>query len=162
MATFQTPQFIEQEAKIIGFLTLPQFGYVAVGGIIIFASFKIFSFFLFLMIAVIIGGLTIALAFVKINGQTMPKVILSAFFYVWSPRIYTWQRVAPQTTLEIPDFQKIEEIRKNMSVQEKLQSIILNVTTGKVFKFKPEKGQEGFQAVTFATGEKRMVKKVDY
>ncbi len=162
MATFQTPQFIEQEAKIIGFLTLPQFGYVAVGGIIIFASFKFFSFFLFLVIAVIVGGLAISLAFVKINGQSMPKVILSAFFYVWSPRTYTWQRAMAQTTLDVPDFQKIEEMRKNMSIQEKLQSMVLNVTTGKVFKFKPEKGQEGFQAVTFATGEKRMVKKIDY
>lgn len=162
MATFQTPQFIEQEAKIIGFLTLPQFGYIAGGGLIIFLSFKIFSFFLFLIIAVIVGGFAISLAFVKINGQTMPKVLFSAFFYFWDSRTYTWQKITPQTTLEFPDFQKIEDMRKNISVQEKLQSIALNITTGKIFQFKPEKGAEGYQAVTFATGEKRMVKKIDY
>ena len=64
------------------------------------------------MIAVVVGGLAISLAFVKINGQTMPKVILSAFFYVWSPRTYTWQRAMAQTSLDVPDFQKIEEMKR--------------------------------------------------
>ena len=75
MATFQVPQFIEQKAKIVGFLTLPQFIYLASGGGLIFIFFKVFSFFIFLLIAIIIGALVISLAFIKVNGQEMPKIL---------------------------------------------------------------------------------------
>lgn len=162
MATFQVPQFIEQEAKIIGFLTLKQFAYVAAAGLIIFAAFYLFTFYLWLMITIVFGGLGIALAFVKINGQTLPTLLFSALGFFWSPRTYTWQRVIPQTTLDIPDIAQIETMRKNMSIQEKLQSIALDITTGKIWKQKVTQGKERYQAVTFATGERRLIKKIDY
>ena len=32
MATFQVPQFIDEQPKVVGFLTLPQFLYLALSG----------------------------------------------------------------------------------------------------------------------------------
>ena len=44
MSTFQTPQFIEEKAKIVGPFTLKQFLFLVMGGGISFASFYVFSF----------------------------------------------------------------------------------------------------------------------
>lgn len=161
MATFQVPQFIEQEAKIIGPLTIVQFGYAAASGVLLFFTFYIFNFFLWVMIAVVIGMFTIALIFVKVHGQSLPHILFSAFAYLWEPHTYTWQRVLPQSVLEIPDFERIAALRRTMGIQERIQDFALKVTTGTLFQ-KQERTKEQYQTVTFATGEKRRVKKVDY
>jgi len=161
---FQVPQFIEQEAKIVGFLTLKQFLYFAGAAIISFFAFQIFNFFLWFMISTIAAGAAIALAFVKINGQSMPKILTSALNYLWQPRTFTWQRITPQTVLNVSDVEKIEVLRKNISVQEKLKTVALNIATGKILSAKQRDapGNERFQVVTYVTGEKKMAKRVDY
>lgn len=165
MATFQVPQFIDQKPKIVGPLTLKQFFYLAGAAALGFASFKIFNFFLFLLIAAILAAFGVALAFVKVNGQEMSKVISSAIKFYLEPRIYTWQRIIKQETTTI-DIGEIEEERDKMGLQDKLKSLALNITTGKLFsaaQFRKGRGQEnGFEVATFSTGEKRVVKKVNY
>ncbi len=161
---FQVPQFIEQEAKIVGFLTLKQFLYFAAAGIISFIAFQIFSPFFWFFITLVVGVLAIAAAFVKINGQNLPQILKSALNYFWQPRTFTWQRITPQTTLDVSEVEKIEAMRKNISVQEKLKSVALNIATGKILSAKQRQNQAGerFQVVTYVTGEKKMAKRVDY
>ena len=72
---FQIPQFIEVEAKIVGPLTLKQFMYLAAAGGISFASFFIFQTLLFVLITMFVGIIGIALAFIRYNGQPLPKII---------------------------------------------------------------------------------------
>jgi len=164
MSTFQIPQFIEQQAKIVGPLTLPQFLYIAAAGGIIFISFYVFAFFLWVLISATVTTIALALAFVKIDGEPLPRVVLSGLNYLLKPRIYTWQRVFPQKTLEVSDLEEVELLRKNMSVQEKLKSIALNITTGKIFSAPRAERPPGksYEVVTFMTGERRLAKKVDY
>jgi len=164
MATFQVPQFIDQKAKIVGFLTLPQFIYLASGGGIIFITFKIFSFFFFLLIAIIVGALAISLAFVKINGQEMPKVLLAGISYLWNPRIYTWKRDFKEKEIDSSEIDRLTAVRNNMSIQKKIQSIALSVSTGKIFstKQKQQKSKKNYEVVTYLTGEKRVAKRVNY
>lgn len=162
---FQVPQFIEEQPKIIGFLTLPQFLYLAGAGGLSFLSFYVFSFFLWLMITIVLAGIAIGFAFVKISGQPLPKVLLAAFGYIWKPRQYTWQRAMKESELDISSLEKMEAVRKNMTLQEKLKSIALSVTTGKIFS--PKTGEEKekkekYQVVTYLTGEKQMAKRIDY
>ncbi len=164
MATFQVPQFIEQKAKIIGPLTIEQFLYIAGAAILSFFSFYIFNLLLSLLLTILFVGTAAALAFVKINGQRMPTVIKSAFSYFWRPRTYTWQREVAQTVLDTSKLEKLEEVRNKMSVQEKLKSIALNVTTGKIFsasKWRSEE-EDRYQVITQLTGERKMAKRVDY
>ena len=164
MATFQVPQFIEQEAKIVGFLTLKQFLYLAGAAIISFIAFSIFNFSLGFMVTLVVGGFGIGMAFVKINGQDLPKILTSALNYLWQPRIYTWQRIMSEKTIEFSDFEKIEEMRKNMTLQEKIKSVAQDITTGKFFSVQQRKreGKDQYEIVTYATGERKIAKKVDY
>jgi hypothetical protein len=164
MATFQVPQFIEQKPKIVGPFTLEQFFYIAGAGALSFFTFYIFNFFLSFLLTVLLVGAAVALAFVKVNGQRMPTVIKSAFSYVWRPRTYTWQRAITQTVLDISELEKLKEVRSQMGIQQKLKSIALNVTTGKIFSPKKwrEEQEDRFQVVTYLTGEKEVAKRVDY
>jgi cellulose synthase/poly-beta-1,6-N-acetylglucosamine synthase-like glycosyltransferase len=165
MATFQVPQFIEEKPKIIGFLTLPQFLYLAAAGGLSFAAFYIFNFFLWIIITIILSGIALSLAFLKIGGQPLPKIIQAAFFFIWQPRKYVWQRAMKEAEYDVSAIEKLEKIRRNMNFQEKLKSITLTITTAsKLFspKAKSEEKKEKYQVVTFATGEKGVAKRVDY
>ncbi len=165
MATFQVPQFIEERAKIVGFLTLPQFLYIAGGGVIVVVAFKTLSFFLWLMVSSVTVALAVALAFVKVNGQTFPGILTASLGYLWKPRVYTWQRSIEERTLDVSDIERIRAIRNNMSIQEKLKSVALAISTGKLFS-QPEgsvgPNGEQYETVMYLTGEKRLAKHIDY
>ncbi len=160
---FQVPQFIEQKPKIVGPLTLGQFFYLAGAAGISFISFKIFSFFLWILITLFFGAIGVTLAFVKINGQPFPKLMGSAFNFFWKPRVYTWQRKAPQTTIDFQKIEQIENMRENMHTQERLKSVALSIMTGKFFMKKPEtEDQDKYETVVYLTGERKQAKRVDY
>lgn len=164
MATFQVPQFIETKAKIIGPLTLEQFFYLAGAGGLSFLSLTVFNFFLAFILTAIFVATGLAFAFIKVNGQSLPKVFVSAFNYWLRPRLYTWQRIIPEKTLEISE-ENILNLRKNMTLQEKLKDLAQRVTTGKLSIF--EKGgvaqaEERYQVVKRLTGEREVAKRVDY
>ncbi len=164
MATFQVPQFIEQKARIIGPLTLEQFMYIAVAGALSFIAYYIFNFFFWLMFSAILLVIAIALAFVKVNGQTMPQILKAGFAYIWKPRTYTWQRAISQKIVDIEELERLEQVRSKMGIQQKLKSIALNVATGKIFspeKLKEEQGEQ-FEVVTRLTGEKEVAKRINY
>ncbi len=137
--------------------------FVATGTGLIFIAFYVFNFFLWFMVSVVIAGITVSLAFVKINGQDMPKVVVAALNYVWRPRTYTWQRATAETSFEISEFEKIQAVRRNMTLQEKLKSAALSITTGKFFSTKNTKpSKPRYQTVQYITGERKTAKRIDY
>lgn len=90
---FQVPQFIEIEDKIFGPLTLKQFIYLAGGGGISFVIYSIIPYLvvaLFFIIPVMI--FSAALAFYKINGKPFIFILESAVKYVFSNKLYLWQK----------------------------------------------------------------------
>jgi hypothetical protein len=92
-------------------------------------------------------------------------VARAAAAYYWKPRTYTWSRALPETkTPGLADLEKIEAIRHKMGIEEKLKSLALQITTGKIFSSRPteEKKGTGYQVVTYLTGEKKVAKRVDY
>ena len=162
---FQVPQFIEQKPKIVGFLTLPQFLYLAGAAAISFAAFYVFNFFLWLIVTAAAGAIAIAFAFVKVNGQEFFKVAIAAFGFFLKPRTFTWQRAAAQASLDTKSIEKLEALRRTMGLQERMRSITLAITTGKflsAFSRSPKEGGERYQTVTYLTGEKKVAKRVDY
>ena len=167
MATFQVPQFIEEKPKIVGPLTLQQFLYLGAAGGISFMSFYIFSFFLFLLIAIFSFTLGGALAIGKVNGQSIPLMLRAALRFVWQPRRFTWQRKFQEKELDASSVEKIEAAREHMGIQEKLKSLALTVTTSKIFTGRPaeegvQKKREHYQVVTYLTGERKVAKRIDY
>ena len=164
MARFQVPQFIEQEAKIIGPLTLPQFMYLGGAGALSILAFYTLPGLAAFLVLVIAGGLGLSLAFVKINGLKLPKAVLTALRYWQKPKKYVWQREMEMTDLDVSSIEKIKALRRDMSLQEKIKSVVNKVMTGVVpFREKERFEQrEEYQVVRYATGEKRKVKRVDY
>ncbi|MDE2100005.1 MAG: PrgI family protein [Patescibacteria group bacterium] len=88
---FQVPQFIETEDKIIGPLTLRQFSYLAVAGLIVFFAFFVLQTWLWVFVLIIFGSLAATLAFIQINGRPMSVFLVDAFFYMWEPHSYAYQ-----------------------------------------------------------------------
>lgn len=166
MATFQVPQFIETKAKIVGPLTLMQFFYVGAAGAFCFIFFNLFEFFLATLLSAVVGTLGLALAFVKINGQELPQIILAAIGYFWQPKTYTWQRTIPSQTFEIPEEGAMDIInaRKNFSLQATLKSLAQGALLAKISpteKISRQRGKQ-FQVIRELTGEREVAKKVDY
>jgi hypothetical protein len=101
---FRVPQFIDMEDKIVGPLTLKQFAYIlGAGGF----SFLLWTFIPIKILAVIlilpIGGLFLALAFIKVNNRPFVEVLESAFNYYAGSKVYTWSQPAenPNKTADI-------------------------------------------------------------
>lgn len=157
---FQVPQFIETKPKIVGPLTLVQFFYIGAAAGISFLAFSIFNFFIWFIITLLVGALALAFAFLKINGQSFPLILISAIKYFWRPKIYLWRREIPQTTLEIPeDF--LEKNRKQLSFQEKLKAAAQRIITAPKHPT-AQKTPSRYGLIREKTGEKKIVKKVNY
>ncbi len=163
MATFQVPQFIDQKPKIVGPLTLKQFAFIAVATLLSFFAYYTFDFLLWIIVSVVMESFALLLAFGKINGQDSTAVLKAVFSFLVQPRMFIWERNFSVKAAE--EKSRADVARRSMSVQEKLKSISLNITTGKTLPpkaFRDEQKKKGFQEAVFQTGEKRLVKKMDY
>lgn len=92
---YQTPQFIEREAKIIGPLTFKHAAYLGVPLAVNFALWFLIAadyFIVFIFIAVLLQGAGAALAFGKVEGKTIPEVMMNVLFFLSKPKTYVWQR----------------------------------------------------------------------
>jgi len=125
MPQYQVPQFIETEAKIVGPLTLKQFIYVGVAGLLIFMLFFVLRVFFWFIVSAIIAVVALAFSFGKYNGQTLPVVLKNAFLYMWQPKLYLWKKEeAPLTTLNLPNIPTAK-----ITPGSKLKGLWLKLTT---------------------------------
>ncbi|KKR03560.1 MAG: hypothetical protein UT31_C0016G0004 [Parcubacteria group bacterium GW2011_GWF2_39_13b] len=88
---FNIPQFIDVEDRIVGPFTLKQFLYLGAAGAILFFVWYFFQFWVFLIIALPIGGFALALAFIKINGRPFIYYLSSFITYLRKPKMYVWR-----------------------------------------------------------------------
>jgi hypothetical protein len=89
---FNVPQFLDIEDKIIGPLTLKQFGWLAAGGGMLFFLFQFVELWLFLMIAAPVAALCLALAFIKVNGRPFISIFGAFINYLIKPKLFIWKR----------------------------------------------------------------------
>ena len=125
---FQIPQFTEIEDKVIGPLTIKQFLYLAVGAFVLYILFKILNFFVFIILAIPIATLCLALAFVRINQQPLATALRNFLGFVKKPDFYVWKKPEPKKakTEEKPiEIIKKEPINSKERIvpREKLQEI---------------------------------------
>lgn len=92
MAQFQVPQFIETEPKIVGPLTIKQFAYIGVAGMLSFFLFFTLRMEIWLVLTVVMGLIASAFAFLKFNGRPFEIMFINAALYIWKPKMYLWQR----------------------------------------------------------------------
>ncbi len=160
---FQVPQFIDVAPKIVGPLTLKQFLYLAAGAVPLFLLFFVLQFWLWIIIAIILGSAALVLAFFKFNGQPLPQVAVSVFNYFWKPRFYLWQR-----SVEGPAGAKLGPEKPNTSA---LTDLLMKLTTTTQPISKREKTskllaafkhKDAFETFRKTTGERDVARRIDY
>ena len=94
---YQVPQFIEVEDKIFGPLTLKQFVYLAGGVGLSFIVWRLLPLFLALILILPILGLSLALAFYKVNNRPLLSTLEYALGYFLGNKLYLWEtkKIAP-------------------------------------------------------------------
>jgi len=124
---FTVPQFIEYEAKIVGPLTFRQFVYVGIAGAICFTLYFLAPFYVFLISCFFLGGLSLALSFLKIGGRTLPTVFGNLLRFSLSSKIYIWKKTeAPLMVFE-------KEVRKKEVTPDK-ETLPLKIAEGSQLK----------------------------
>lgn len=139
MDQFVVPQFIEVEDKIFGPITTRQFLILLVTGLILFIVFKLADTALFIFFAVLIGGLALILAFVKVNGQPFHYFILNIAQTVRRPSRRIWSRNL--TKSELKEFIASEKFEVPEVIKEvprmsysRIRDLSLTVNTGGYYK----------------------------
>lgn len=92
---FRVPQNIDLEDKIVGPLTLIQFIYVLSGGLVDYILFQAIGgshIGIFLVLAIPIILVALALAFLKIQDQPLLHFIQAGIIYLQRPKIRFWKR----------------------------------------------------------------------
>lgn len=119
---FTVPQFIEKEPKIVGPFSFKQFIYIGTaGGLIVFLYFSIPSFTLFLLLAIILAGASLALALLKIGGIPLPQIIKNFFIFLTKPKIYLWAKktVSPKIFLQERESKEKTRDEPSLKITEK-------------------------------------------
>jgi len=90
---YNVPQFIDIEDRIVGPLTAKQLLWLFAMGAVLFVMWMMIeSKFNFVVSAIPVAALFIALAFYRPYGQPFSKFIGSMFIFFVKPKIYIWRR----------------------------------------------------------------------
>ncbi len=129
------PQFIDVEDKIFGPITTRQFIILISGGLMIFIAFKLTDMALFIFLLAIIGGLTLVLAFVRINGQPFHYFLLNLVQTVKRPSRRVWiKRFSNNDLKEFALLAKVEVVEPVQEIRRmsynRIRDLSLIVNTG--------------------------------
>ncbi len=92
------------EFKLVGFLTLKQFGYLATAGVVSFIFFVATASFLKWLFIVPIASLALALAFLPVSGITFDKWIILFLRTLASPSKRVWRKAPVEISFLAPQF----------------------------------------------------------
>ncbi len=122
--------------RLIGDMTIKQFGFLAAGGILAFISYKLPLPFFFswpLTILFAVGG--VGFAFVPIEERPMDVWVLAFLKNVYSPTVFTWEQSIPQKKVApvpvrtpIPPVQRQYVQPTSMPVQQHVPSQTMQYT----------------------------------
>lgn len=131
---FIVPQFIDVETKIIGPITPKQFVILIITAGLIFLSYKLADFTLFILEAIFFFGIGITLGFVKVNSQPIYYFLLSVIQVFKKPNIRVWKRekmivIKKKIKKKKGEIEEVIVPRRALSLS-KLSEISLLVDTG--------------------------------
>ncbi len=129
---FQVPQFIEIEDKVVGPLTIKQFMYLAGGAGMAFVAYKFLPLFISIFVIAAIVGLSLALAFYKVNNKPFIDMLESAFSFYTGGKLYIWRKrdkkiepkekddVSPPKQVYVPRLSdsKLKELSWSLDINE--------------------------------------------
>ena len=122
---YPTPQFIEEEGKIIFFLTFKQFFWLIGGVGIVIVLFYTVPFWLFVAASLLTTALVISIAFVKVDNVTLIGLAMNFLGFLTNTKTYTWKRKESLATLPSPEpAQPKIEVAKNSKIANVQESRI--------------------------------------
>ncbi|MBI4122425.1 MAG: PrgI family protein [Parcubacteria group bacterium] len=142
MPQFVVPQFIDVEDKIIGPITTRQFIMGVVVLLFLFLAYRLADITLFILEAVLLMGLYVLVAFVKVNGRPSYYFLLSMLRSIKRPQLRVWDKGAVPVTPTAPRVEKAADestepvVPKKKLAEGRLSSLALLVDTGG--KYRPE------------------------
>lgn len=101
---FKVPQNIDMADRIVGPLTMVQFLYLLVGGIIVYFLFSTIAPVnggLFLLTSAPIAVFSLAMAFLKVQDQPFPKFVKAFLIYLLRPKIRLWHKDGLSLSMKI-------------------------------------------------------------
>jgi len=136
---FIVPQFIENEDKILGPITVRQFILSLGGFFAIFLEFRILTLPYFILSAVVTVAIVGLFGFVKVNGQPFHIFFLNLLQTVMRPALRVWDKnpldaelrsfIKPQTVAPAA----AGPVRKERPGSTRLRDLSLIVNTGGVY-----------------------------
>lgn len=167
---YQIPQYMEAPDSIIGPFTLKQFGYVVVAGIIIFVTYYVLQWVIWLFVGAISMGAALAFAFIKIHGRSLDQVAVSAIKFTLQPKLYLWRRKPEEKEFIVPEAKSdITAVKARVSGQNLVKDLAEKLMTAKTPIPNKEnsllffgQNQEQYVEIKRMTGEKELAKKVDF
>ncbi|MEF8846981.1 MAG: PrgI family protein [Candidatus Paceibacterota bacterium] len=137
MARYRVPKFIEKEPKIIGPMTFKQFTYIGVAGLISAVLYFTVSLIPFVLSALLLFAVAMALAFITVGGKSLPEIILHSVSFLFSSKVYLWKK--KQSTPKIiekrekkqPQQTDTKQSPLRMTQKSRLKEMETKVKTGK-------------------------------
>lgn len=121
MAQYPIPQFIEEEGKIVFFLTFKQFFLLVGGFVACILLFMNLPFLLFAIASVIIMGTVCAIAFLKIENEPVLKALFHYLQFSTDDKNYVWKKEDYQMQYQLPG--KEEPIKNAETVQKQIPTL---------------------------------------
>lgn len=134
------PQFIDNENKILGPITVRQFMIVLAAILILFIFYSVFAFPIFVVATIIIAPIAATFAFVKVNGQPFHLFAVNVLQTTVRPKIRVWNK--EKNDAEIRAYIKMGAPKETNEVlapaktrpdSTKLRDLTLIVNTGGVY-----------------------------
>ena len=173
MAQFEVPQFIDTESRIIGPLTIKQFGFVAVPALVCFFLYFTLALWAWVPVMIVLMGAGASFAFIKVNERPLYMLTLYAAKFFWEPKIFLWKRPVVQEMFAVPTVvitarrEALKETQKKDSSVGKLWEE-LTTTRNPIPAREKEKRptledvREQFEVFRRTTGEKEVARRIDY
>ncbi len=108
---FTIPKYIEIEDKIAFRLTFKQLGWFALVGAVLFLIWHFFNTTVFIVWAVLLIPLSLALSFWRPFGMTFPKMIGAGFLYLIRPKEFFWYKQDKKTESFIDNWGEKKEAK---------------------------------------------------
>jgi hypothetical protein len=134
---FVVPQFIENEARVFGPVTVRQFLIVIMGGLLAFICYKLSDFTLFILQAILIILFFGTLAFVKINSMPFHFFLLNFTSSLKKPKVRIWIKEEIKIDYQKAKGEDIKEEvikRKSLAPKKKISELSLIIDTGGAYR----------------------------
>lgn len=135
---FTVPQFIDVEDKIIGPITTRQFVIMLVTALMMFVTYKLADFGLFLFLAITQFALGGTVAFFRVNGQPFHFFLLNVLQTTRRPQLRVWDKAYTDAELRAiimapPPPPPPPRIMKERVATSRLSELSLVLNTGGVY-----------------------------